>query len=249
MPWILAGLPLAAAVLRMTTVTLRDVVGEDFIRTARAKGLRHRTVIRRHALPLALAPVAALTGANLALLVTNVALMESAFRHPRHLPRHPRRLTRTRICPLIQAMVIETTVLIVGANMRRRPRIRRGLTRVSAERQNRRHGIGRISEAGGPEVGRDQGSVTQKGREGKILVIADVTRDRLAARCGLGLGEREAPAQGARRSPRSSTGRPRSCTRRRRGNETFKEWELPVLGAQPQGRHRPAPRCSSSRSS
>jgi len=116
LPWILVGLPLAAGVLRMTTITLRDVVGEDFVRTARAKGLRHRTVVRRHALPLALAPVAALTGANIALLVTNVALMESAFNIP-GIFRDIRGVYSHADLPLIQAMVIETTVLIVGANM------------------------------------------------------------------------------------------------------------------------------------
>jgi hypothetical protein len=49
LPWVLVGLPLAAGVMRMVVVTLRDTVGEDFIRTARAKGLPPGPVLRPHA--------------------------------------------------------------------------------------------------------------------------------------------------------------------------------------------------------
>ena len=115
MPWLLVGLPLAAAVLRMTEATLRDVQAEDFLRTARAKGLRESQVLRRHALPLAAAPVAALTGANMAILLTNVALMESAFNIP-GIFREIRTVYSFADFPLIQAMVIEATALIVIAN-------------------------------------------------------------------------------------------------------------------------------------
>jgi peptide/nickel transport system permease protein len=115
MPSLLVGLPLAAAVLRMTSVTLRDAAGEEFLRTARAQGLREGRVMRRPALPLAIAPIAALTGANMALLVTNVALVESAFNIP-GIYREIRSVYSFADLPMIQAMVIETTVLIVVAN-------------------------------------------------------------------------------------------------------------------------------------
>jgi peptide/nickel transport system permease protein len=114
-PWILVGLPLAAGVMRMVVVTLRDAVDEDFIRTARSKGLREGRVLRRHALPLAVAPVAALVGASMPLLITNIALVESAFNIP-GLYREIRAVYSTVDLPLIQAMVIETTILIVVAN-------------------------------------------------------------------------------------------------------------------------------------
>jgi peptide/nickel transport system permease protein len=115
MPCVLVGLPLAAAVLRVTAATLRDIAGEEFLRTARAKGLRETRVIRRHALPFAIAPVAALTGANMAMLVTNVALVESAFNIPGTY-RYIRSVFSFADLPMIQGMVIETTVLIVVAN-------------------------------------------------------------------------------------------------------------------------------------
>ncbi|MEA2292046.1 MAG: peptide/nickel transport system permease protein [Solirubrobacteraceae bacterium] len=116
MPWLMVGLPLAAAVLRMTAATLRDALGEEFLRTARGKGVSERRVLTRHALPLAAAPVAALTGANMAMLITNVALMESAFNIP-GIFREIREVASFTDWPLLQAMVIETTVLIVVANM------------------------------------------------------------------------------------------------------------------------------------
>jgi ABC-type dipeptide/oligopeptide/nickel transport system permease component len=112
---VLVGLPLAAGVMRMIVVTLRDAAGEEFLRTARAKGLSERRVLRRHALPLAVAPVAALTAATMPILVTNIALMESAFNIP-GLFREIRSVYSFADLPLIQAMVIETTILIVAAN-------------------------------------------------------------------------------------------------------------------------------------
>jgi peptide/nickel transport system permease protein len=116
MPWVLVGLPLAAAVMRMVVLTLRDAAGEEYLRTARAKGISDRRVLFRHALPLAVAPVAALTAATMPLLVTNVALMESAFNIP-GLYREIQSVYSNADLPLIQAMVIETTILIVVANM------------------------------------------------------------------------------------------------------------------------------------
>lgn len=114
-PCLLVGLPLAASVMRMVVLTLRDAAGEEFLRTAQAKGLSDRRVLLRHALPLAVAPVAALTAATMPLLVTNVALMESAFNIP-GLYREIRSVYSNADLPLIQAMVIETTILIVVAN-------------------------------------------------------------------------------------------------------------------------------------
>ena len=55
---------------------------EDFVRTARAKGVRERIVVRRHALRAALSPVIGLVSVNVALLVTNVIVIERAFNLP-----------------------------------------------------------------------------------------------------------------------------------------------------------------------
>ncbi len=82
MPWLVLAAPLAAMVYRMTRASLAEVVSEDYIRTARAKGVRERIVVRRHALRAALSPVIGLVSVNVALLVTNVIVIERAFNLP-----------------------------------------------------------------------------------------------------------------------------------------------------------------------
>ena len=54
-PWLVVGAPLAAAVLRLTLVLTREAMGEHWVRTARAKGLREGAVVRRHAAPASFA--------------------------------------------------------------------------------------------------------------------------------------------------------------------------------------------------
>ncbi len=49
LPWLVVGAPLAAAILRLTLALTLDTMGEDYVRTARAKGVAHPAVVRRHA--------------------------------------------------------------------------------------------------------------------------------------------------------------------------------------------------------
>jgi peptide/nickel transport system permease protein len=81
-PSIVLGLPLAAACQRMMTVAMRDIAHEEYIRTAWAKGLPERTVIRRHAVPASAAPVLSLAGVSVPILVTNMVLVELTFSVP-----------------------------------------------------------------------------------------------------------------------------------------------------------------------
>jgi peptide/nickel transport system permease protein len=114
-PWLLAALPLAAFVLRITEASLRDDLHEDFVRTARAKGLPERTVVNRHALPVAAPAIAAMTGVNVATLLINVAVIEYAF----SIPGMFRVLTAAVLgqdVPVLQALVLEGVILIVIAN-------------------------------------------------------------------------------------------------------------------------------------
>ncbi len=116
LPWILAGLPLAAFVLRITEATLREDLQEDFVRTARAKGVSDRRVVNLHALPVAAPAIAQLTGVNVSTLLINVAIIEYAYSIPGLF-----RLINTAVrapadIPVLQAMVIEGVVLIVLAN-------------------------------------------------------------------------------------------------------------------------------------
>jgi peptide/nickel transport system permease protein len=81
-PWVVLAIPLAAMCHRMTRVALVEVMNADHVRTARAKGLREKVVMRRHALRAALPPVLGLVSATTALMVTNVILVETAFNLP-----------------------------------------------------------------------------------------------------------------------------------------------------------------------
>ena len=81
-PWIVLGLPVAGTCLRMMRASMGEVLAEDYLRTAMAKGLRRRTVLRRHAAPSALAPVVSLTGVTMPLVITNLVLIEQVFSVP-----------------------------------------------------------------------------------------------------------------------------------------------------------------------
>jgi peptide/nickel transport system permease protein len=81
-PWLVLGLPLAGVCLRMMRAAIHEVLEEDYLRTAMAKGVRRRTVIRRHAVPSAVAPVFSLTGVTMPIVVTNLVLIEQVFSVP-----------------------------------------------------------------------------------------------------------------------------------------------------------------------
>jgi peptide/nickel transport system permease protein len=81
-PWVVLAIPLAAMCHRMARASLLEVMNADHVRTARAKGLREAVVMRRHALRAALPPVLGLVSASVALMVTNVILVETAFNLP-----------------------------------------------------------------------------------------------------------------------------------------------------------------------
>ena len=81
-PVVIVAAPLAAMSYRMVRATLAEATDENFVRSARAKGVAEPRVMRRHALPIALPAVLALASVNMALLVTNAILVESAFNLP-----------------------------------------------------------------------------------------------------------------------------------------------------------------------
>jgi peptide/nickel transport system permease protein len=81
-PWLVLGLPLAGVSLRMMRAAMSEVLDEDYLRTAYAKGLRSSTVVRRHAVPSAVAPVFTLTTVTMPVVVTNLVLIEQVFSIP-----------------------------------------------------------------------------------------------------------------------------------------------------------------------
>jgi peptide/nickel transport system permease protein len=79
LPWTVLALLYAAIYARMVRGSLLDTMGEDFIRTARAKGLSERTVILKHGLRASLAPVVTMFGLDIALLMGGAVITESIF--------------------------------------------------------------------------------------------------------------------------------------------------------------------------
>lgn len=114
-PWLVLAAPLAAVCLRMMRASMREVLDEDFIRTASAKGLRRRTVVARHAMPVAAAPVVALVGVNTVTLVTNAVLLEQVY----GVPGAFRTLTRSLNdgdFPVIEGITVVLAAVVVLGN-------------------------------------------------------------------------------------------------------------------------------------
>jgi ABC-type dipeptide/oligopeptide/nickel transport system permease component len=82
LPSITLGAASAAVVARMTRSAMLEVLGQDYIRTARAKGLSERAVVNRHALRNALIPVVTILGLQLGTLLSGAVLTETVFAWP-----------------------------------------------------------------------------------------------------------------------------------------------------------------------
>ncbi len=79
LPVITLGVAEAAALTRLTRSSMIEVLSEDYVRTARAKGLHRRMVVMRHALRNALNPVATLTGVRFGRLLGGAVIVEYVF--------------------------------------------------------------------------------------------------------------------------------------------------------------------------
>ena len=81
-PAIVLGLAVSAYIARMTRSSLLEVIREDYIRTARAKGLRERMVVWRHALRNTMLPVITLSGVLFGFMLGGSVVLEQAFNVP-----------------------------------------------------------------------------------------------------------------------------------------------------------------------
>jgi peptide/nickel transport system permease protein len=79
LPWITLAMLYSAFYARMTRNNLLETLGEDYIRTARAKGLTERRVILKHGLRASLTPIVTMFGMDIALLVGGAVITESVF--------------------------------------------------------------------------------------------------------------------------------------------------------------------------
>lgn len=82
MPTLTLGLLMTANIMRMTRSTMLDVLGQDYVRVARGKGLTERAVVLRHALKNASIPVVTLIGMNVGRLLAGAVIVEQIFALP-----------------------------------------------------------------------------------------------------------------------------------------------------------------------
>jgi peptide/nickel transport system permease protein len=116
LPWITIALVTAATYSRLTRGALLDVLGEDYIRTARAKGLREHRVVYRHALRSALTPVTTQFGIDLGTLLGGIIVTETVFSLPGLGQQIVNSITRQDL-PVIIGFVILASAFIVVANI------------------------------------------------------------------------------------------------------------------------------------
>ncbi|HWL57246.1 MAG TPA: ABC transporter permease [Paracoccus sp. (in: a-proteobacteria)] len=105
-----------ALIARMTRANMLEVLGEDYIRTARAKGAPERTVLFRHALRNAAVPILTVIGTGFALLIGGVVVTETVFNIP-GIGRLTVDAILARDYPVIQAMILLTSFLYVLVNL------------------------------------------------------------------------------------------------------------------------------------
>jgi peptide/nickel transport system permease protein len=82
LPWLVLSTAFAAIYARLLRGSLLDVLGEDYIRTARAKGLRERRVVVKHGVRSAITPVVTVLGLDIGILLGGAILTESVFNIP-----------------------------------------------------------------------------------------------------------------------------------------------------------------------
>ena len=116
LPVIALAMPISAVLARYTRTTITDVVGQDFVRTARSKGLGERTVIVRHALRNSLIPVITIMALQVGEVLTGVVIIEAVFTRPglgRILVEAIQRLDYL----VVQTMLVVLVVIFVTVNL------------------------------------------------------------------------------------------------------------------------------------
>jgi peptide/nickel transport system permease protein len=116
MPWLVLAATFAAIYARLLRGNMLEALSEDYVRTARAKGLRERRVVLGHALPAAITPLVTLAGLDLGVLLGGAVLTEAVFAIP-----GIGRLNYDAIVhadlPVIQGTVLVAAAFVIVANI------------------------------------------------------------------------------------------------------------------------------------
>lgn len=116
MPALVMGIPSVASLARLMRASTLDVVGQDYVRTARSKGLMERTIFSRHIMRNALLPILTIVGLSLATLVEGAFITETLFGIP-GIGRLTVDSLFKRDYPVIMAMTLLVAVAFVVANL------------------------------------------------------------------------------------------------------------------------------------
>ena len=116
LPTITLSFIYVALIARMTRASMLDVLGEDYVRTARAKGIGEAGVLLRHALRNAAIPVITVIGTGFALLISGVVVTESVFNLP-GIGRLTVDAVLSRDYPVIQGLILLTSGVYLGVNL------------------------------------------------------------------------------------------------------------------------------------
>jgi peptide/nickel transport system permease protein len=114
LPWIVLALAFAGLYARLIGESLREAMAQDYVRTARAKGLRERRVVLRHGMRAALTPVITLAALDLGLLLGGTVLVETVFNIP-GVGRYAVEAIQNGDLPAIQGVVLFGAIFIVLA--------------------------------------------------------------------------------------------------------------------------------------
>ncbi len=115
-PAIILGIGLAGPVMRLTRGEMLEVLRQDYVRTARAKGLQENSVIVRHAMRNALIPVLTLIGLSASILVGGSVIMESIFTLPGMGLRMITAL-KDRDIPVVMGIMVVIAIVVIVANL------------------------------------------------------------------------------------------------------------------------------------
>ena len=116
LPAVTLGLPMAAITARLLRSSLLEVLGKDYVRTARAKGLAERAVLWRHAARNAAIPVVTILGLQIGSLLSGAIITETVFGYPGMGLLTIQAITG-RDFPVVRAFVLGFTTLIVLINL------------------------------------------------------------------------------------------------------------------------------------
>jgi peptide/nickel transport system permease protein len=115
-PALAVGYRSAALISRMTRSSMLEVLREDYVRTAEAKGLPRRVVVNRHALRNALLPVVTVVGTEFAFLIGGLVVTETVFNLP-GVARYLVEAISWRDYPIVQNLVMFIAIVVVLSNL------------------------------------------------------------------------------------------------------------------------------------